>query len=311
MSLLWKMLFILVLVTLPAFLFIVLYAVVLAVFEHVKKARIKKTIEVKTKIKEKVEKTKADDSFRKKNKEWCKKLKEWYKKLKEWCSGFIIMNTSMIVITFFLSIMLGLPLVIQNNCMDIGTDLKKIIKIGTTRDWFKFWSSYVGSIMSIAFAYFNTKLQLKRKTNTKDIPIISELNKSTKKYFYDTMLDDLYDISDSIRDAKNDNISINIEKYWEHFNKYDDLFQDTIKKTSYSTEKKLYNIMGAYKYDTTIFAGYLRDLRIIDKRNSPSEREQTSNLLKACDKEISQTILIFGAFSGKIENFYNVLRMKS
>ena len=294
MNLLWKVLFILVLVTLLAFVFIALYAIFYAIFEYVEKVRIKKVAKARVKKAEirtglKVKKTKADHAH-------CKKIYEWYKK-------FITTHKSMIGTTFFLSIMLGFPLFLQDNYVNISTDLKKFIKIGTTRDWFSFWSSYIASMMSIAFAFFNTKLQLKLKNKATDVSLVLELLNITNKYFEDTLIDDLFELGRRIKDPKSlNNIRISIKTYWDDFNHYGDSFNATTKKTSPSTERKLNNIMRDYINDTAIFNSYLQKLRIDDNLES-------TDILDACDKEINQTILNFGVLLEKIENLYDDLRI--
>lgn len=301
MNLIWKVLFILVLVTLLPFVFILLYAIFYAIFEYVKKAIIKKAANKKAKkaiIKKakkaeirtelNVKKTKADHAH-------CKKIKEW-------CKKFITTHKSMIGTTFFLSIMLGFPLFLQDNYVNISTDLKKFIKIGTTRDWFRFWSSYIASIMSIAFAFFNTKLQLKLNNKATDASLVLELLNITNKYFEDILIDDLFELGDSIEDPKSPSINDSIEKYWHDFNRYDDSFTATTKKTSPSTERKLNNIMGDYINDTATFNSCLRKLRIDDNPKS-------TDILDDCNKEINQTILNFGVLLEKIENLYDDLRI--
>lgn len=54
-----------------------------------------------------------------------------------------------------------IPIFIQTNLLYFGTWILNFINIGKPGNWLGFWGSYLGSILSIAFAYVNTKMQLK------------------------------------------------------------------------------------------------------------------------------------------------------
>lgn len=64
-----------------------------------------------------------------------------------------------IILSIFLVIF---PLVIQSNFFNLGTILKSTVQIGQPSNWLNFWAAYLGSILSIIFAYLNTKWQLKK-----------------------------------------------------------------------------------------------------------------------------------------------------
>ena len=56
-----------------------------------------------------------------------------------------------------------IPLILQLNPWGLSTWLKGYVRIGTPNEWFGFWGSYIGSILSISFAYINSKFEAKRQ----------------------------------------------------------------------------------------------------------------------------------------------------
>ena len=93
-------------------------------------------------------------------KETIKQLKNIKDKVKLFLGKYNTKVKEMLSIILFIIGMIAIPLYLQANCNNFSLWLKKQVKIGTARDWLNFWSSYVGSIMSIAFAYINTKRQI-------------------------------------------------------------------------------------------------------------------------------------------------------
>ena len=56
-----------------------------------------------------------------------------------------------------------IPLILQLNPWGFSTWLKGYVRIGTPNEWFGFWGSYIGSILSITFAYINSKIEANRQ----------------------------------------------------------------------------------------------------------------------------------------------------
>lgn len=100
------------------------------------------------------------------NKKGSKKIKtsiKWYKKFNNFCKCYIDEKKSILLYITLAIMMLGLPIAIQNNYVKIGMSLKKCINIGAPSAWLGFWGSYLGSILSISFAYINSKIEANRQ----------------------------------------------------------------------------------------------------------------------------------------------------
>lgn len=78
----------------------------------------------------------------------------------------------------FYSLLIFIPILLQGNVFNWGTSLKRVVRIGTARDWFGFWASYLGSMLSISFAYFNTRMQLNDKKVDDDFSRVCDLKKA-------------------------------------------------------------------------------------------------------------------------------------
>lgn len=89
--------------------------------------------------------------------------KKWYKEFYNFCKCYIDKKKSILLYIILAVMMLGLPVAIQNNYVGIGMSLKKYINIGAPSAWLGFWGSYLGSILSISFAYINSKIEAKRQ----------------------------------------------------------------------------------------------------------------------------------------------------
>ncbi|MBI0033805.1 hypothetical protein [Lactobacillus sp. M0396] len=100
------------------------------------------------------------------NKKGSKKIKtsiNWYKKFNNFCKCYIDEKKSILLYITLAIMMLGLPIAIQNNYVRIGMSLKRCINIGAPSAWLGFWGSYLGSILSISFAYINSKIEANRQ----------------------------------------------------------------------------------------------------------------------------------------------------
>lgn len=97
-------------------------------------------------------------------------------------------------IMLYLFVMLGIPLILQSNLGGLGDKLKKTIGIGTPRDWLGFWGTYIGTIITIIFAYISTihednkRKQETRKTENKENK--KNIDELLKKI--DVLVDELY-----------------------------------------------------------------------------------------------------------------------
>lgn len=89
--------------------------------------------------------------------------------------------------------MLGLPIAIQNNYVGIGISLKKYINIGAPSAWLGFWGSYLGSVLTILFAYFNTEYQTSKiataNREEKSKKLKETLENSLRRISYRTIFD--------------------------------------------------------------------------------------------------------------------------
>lgn len=88
---------------------------------------------------------------------------------------------------FIFILILLIPFLIQLNPFGLSELLKKTVRIGTPRDWFVFWGAYLGSILSIGFAYLNTKFQLSNSKNKKDIELLQDLLKLQNEFNKETI----------------------------------------------------------------------------------------------------------------------------
>ena len=89
--------------------------------------------------------------------------KKWYKEFYNFCKCYIDKKKSILLYIILAVMMLGLPVAIQNNYVRIGMSLKRCINIGAPSAWLGFWGSYLGSILSISFAYINSKIEANRQ----------------------------------------------------------------------------------------------------------------------------------------------------
>lgn len=235
MNLFLRILLLLASILFAVFIFILLYAVCTSIFNKIKKVKKENTIK------------EPQENAKKKKQHYLKKDIVWYKK-------FVILHKSIISIVLFIGIMIGFPLALQNNWMNISKDLKNYIKIGTTRDWFGFWSSYIGSIMAIVFAYFNTRLQIKNRIYKEDANLIFELKEYTSEYYENIMQNDIDKIIDIIdkfnknvnKDSYDKELIANVFSFWNNFNNFTDSYKSKSGYVSYSTYKKLNRIMDEY-----------------------------------------------------------------
>lgn len=217
-------------------------------------------------------------------KKYCKQKKikclnqttKFYKK----CKNFVFLHRSMLSIILFICIMLGVPLAVQNNQMNIGTEFKKDIKIGTPRDWFGFWGSYIGSILSIAFAFYNTKWQL-----------------NTHKYAND------YKQFTILKDASDDYLKI--------INGY----KRKLQKIKNETNEDKYNDINEFvsKFNTD-FDNYLAEYsKVVLELSSLNSMKASEILFKYCEKNLKFTVSLNKLQSQKatIDDWNEAINMAS
>ena len=85
-------------------------------------------------------------------------------------------------LTIVFGLLFFVPLILQFNPWNFSTWLKGLVRIGTPRDWLGFWSSYLGSILSICFAYFNTKAQLNYRSHQEYLTRLIDIRKILRHY---------------------------------------------------------------------------------------------------------------------------------
>ena len=302
MYLLLRILILFALILSAVFIFTLSYAVCVDHFKKFKKIKKENAIIAAQKSTEKIKKENAIIAAQKST----EKIKEdYWKKAMVWYKNFVILHKSIISIVLFIGIMIGFPLALQNNWMDISRDLKNCIKIGTTRDWFGFWSSYIGSIMAIAFAYFNTKLQIKNRSYRKDANLIFKLKEYTNKYFENTMIDDLYSIihvldENADDDPNESNLYKCVFSFWDNFNKYIEFYWNKSGNVSYSTYKKLNRIMNEYLKIKQDLDNCLQ-CQIGGKASDSNE----------CKSEIDESLNYFEILMQRLNDLYDYLRIRS
>lgn len=289
MNLFLRILLLLASILFAVFIFILLYAVCTSIFNKIKKVKKENTIK------------EPQENAKKKKQHYLKKDIVWYKK-------FVILHKSIISIVLFIGIMIGFPLALQNNWMNISKDLKNYIKIGTTRDWFGFWSSYIGSIMAIVFAYFNTRLQIKNRIYKEDANLIFELKEYTSEYYENIMQNDIDKIIDIIdkfnknvnKDSYDKELIANVFSFWNNFNNFTDSYKSKSGYVSYSTYKKLNRIMDEY----------LKNKRYLDYCLQCQISGIASDSIE-CETEIDKTLKNFEKLIQRLNNLYDYLRIRS
>lgn len=119
--------------------------------------------------------------------------KKWYKEFYNFCKCYIDKKKSILLYIILAVMMLGLPIAIQNNYVGIGISLKKCINIGAPSAWLGFWGSYLGSVLTILFAYFNTEYQTSKiataNREEKSKKLKATLENSLKRISYRTIFD--------------------------------------------------------------------------------------------------------------------------
>ncbi len=197
-----------------------------------------------------IEKAKEKYCTQKKNKRLNQTI-IFYKK----CKNFVLLHRSMLSIILFICIMLGVPLAVQNNQMNIGTELKKYIKIGTPRDWFGFWGSYIGGILSIAFAFYNTKWQINTHKYANDYKQFAILKDAG--YEYSMIIrgykKKLKEIKNETNEDKLKDLNEFIIEYYSDLDKYLEIYNKVLLELSSLTSMKTSELLAEYLIDNMEF----------------------------------------------------------
>lgn len=183
----------------------------------------------------------------KNNKLWCL-AKKYVKAIWDFIKtyGLIILLLLMFLVPFYL----------QLNLFGFSDWLKNLIRIGTPRDWLSFWSSYLGSIMSIGFAYFNTKYQVNEKSKKDDYRFLIELNELSTKF--EDFLSETVTSSGKLEDPRNDEKFFNQEQklihdYVDKYLKYEKEFHKIINNlTDKKTKNKISTAFATFKEESEI-----------------------------------------------------------
>lgn len=89
------------------------------------------------------------------------------------------------VIIFF-GLIFVIPILMQLNPFGISTYLKKLVGIGTPREWLGFWGSYLGSIITVLFSYFSIMYETKKERDKEQLNLVrsrANLSKKGKRLF--------------------------------------------------------------------------------------------------------------------------------
>lgn len=148
--------------------------------------------------------------------------------------------------------------------MNIGTEFKKYIKIGTPRDWFGFWSSYIGTVASMLFAYFNTKLQLNWQKYEKDAKELNELIDKNEEYSYKVgdyrgKLDEIKALPES-EQIKINKIEEFMQNYYTEYQDYIDTYNKKLSEISSLNYKKVEKVIEEYAINSSKFIRLLSEL---------------------------------------------------
>ena len=84
-----------------------------------------------------------------------KPCKKWIKKGTDFFEKYVWRKV--------LGFLFFVPLILQLNPVGFSTWLKSWVRIGTPRDWLSFWSSYLGSILTVTFSYSIAKYETKKQ----------------------------------------------------------------------------------------------------------------------------------------------------
>lgn len=206
-----------------------------------------------------IEKAKKKNCTQKKNK-CLNSIIKFYKQ----CQDFVLLHRQIISTILFIFITLGIPIAIQNNQMNIGTEFKKYIKIGTPRDWFGFWSSYIGTVASMLFAYFNTKLQLNWQKYEKDAKELNELIDKNEEYSYKVgdyrgKLDEIKALPES-EQIKINKIEEFMQNYYTEYQDYIDTYNKKLSEISSLNYKKVEKVIEEYAINSSKFIRLLSEL---------------------------------------------------
>ena len=230
-------------------------------------------------------------------KKYCKQKKikclnqttKFYKK----CKNFVFLHRSMLSIILFICIMLGVPLAVQNNQMNIGTEFKKYIKIGTPRDWFGFWGSYIGSILSIAFAFYNTKWQLNTHKYANDYKQFTILKDASDDYLkiINGYKRKLQKIKNETNEDKYNDINEFVSKFNTDFEKYLTVYNKVCLELSSLTIMKAYKLLAEYLLDNMKFIVSLDKLQsqkatLNDWKKAISMADKAFKIFYNLDQEI-------------------------
>ena len=224
---------------------------------------------------------------------------KFYKK----CQDFVLLHRQIMSTILFIFITLGIPIAVQNNQMNIGIEFKKYIKIGTPRDWFGFWSSYIGTVASMLFAYFNTKLQLNLQKYEKDAKELNEIKDKNEKYSYE-----IFDYRGKLDKIKQSPESEQINKIEEFKQNYNTEYQDYM--DTYNKKLSEISSLNYEKVEKVIEEYAINSLKFTESLNKLLASPDDSNW----DAAIEQTDQLFFDFSEldkKINILWSEFRAKS
>ena len=169
-----------------------------------------------------------------------------------------------------------IPLILQLNPWGFSTWLKGYVRIGTPNEWFGFWGSYIGSILSISFAYINSKIEANRQKES----IERQLEQSK-----------INDLDNAIKIDEINNLTMILGKISDYMANICslDLFEEDPNEVNKVIDLDTFESFKGEFINLVI--KYMKDWNKFILRYYTGENEQT-NLLKLNDKiaEISEKI---------------------
>ena len=242
------------------------------------------------------------------NKKGSKKIKtsiKWYKKFNNFCKCYIDEKKSILLYITLAIMMLGLPIAIQNNYVRIGMSLKKCINIGAPSAWLGFWGSYLGSILSISFAYINSKIEANRQKESLERQLeqskINDLDNAIKIDEINNLTMILGEVSDYMANIfslnlfkKNPNEVIDLNTFESFKGEFSNLVIKYMKNWNkfilrcYISNEEYYNLRNLNKRVSKISHKIGNSiLQYEEKLNSNSDNKTLINILQEISKNLS------------------------
>ena len=205
-------------------------------------------------------------------------------------------------LTIVFGFLFFIPLILQLNPWGFSTWLKGYVRIGTPRDWFGFWSSYIGSVASILFTYFNTKWQVNSLKYERDATKLNVLKDKNEEYAYKIL--DYRGKLDEIKQSPESEQINKIEEFKQNYNTeyqdYMDTYNKELSEISSLNYEKVEKVIEEYAINSLKFTGSLDELLASpDDSNWDAAIEQTDQLFFDFSKLDKKINMLWSEFRAK------------